>query len=133
MTMRAPVKQAGFSLLEVLVAFVILALSLGVILQIVSSGLRSASLAEDYAMASAHAASKLAELNLEKPERLENEQGEFESGKRWRVEVEEFPLEDEDEWRSPLVLYLVRVSVSWGAGREARTFELETLRSGAKL
>lgn len=130
--MRAPARQAGFSLLEVLVAFVILALSLGVILQIVSTGLRNAVLAEEYAVASAYASSKLAELSLQEASRLENDEGEFESGHGWRVEVREFPLDDEEEWRSSLVLYLVRVSVSWGTGRDARVFELETLRSGAK-
>jgi type II secretory pathway component PulJ len=44
-------RQTGMSLLEVLVAFAILALVLGVIMQIFSSGMRASRLGESYSKA----------------------------------------------------------------------------------
>ena len=55
-----PARQAGFTLLEVLTAFVLLAVALASILQIFSSGLRDAQLADEYARAVMMAQSRLA-------------------------------------------------------------------------
>ena len=46
---RSP--QCGFSLLEVLVAFAILSVSLGVLLQVFATGLRNVGMADDYSRA----------------------------------------------------------------------------------
>jgi general secretion pathway protein I len=55
-------RQAGFTILEVLTAFVLLAVALAAILQIFSSGLRDAQLADEYARATMMAQSRLAAL-----------------------------------------------------------------------
>jgi general secretion pathway protein I len=55
-----PSREAGFTVLEVLMAFVLLALTLGALLQVFSSGLRDAQLADEYARATMIAQSKLA-------------------------------------------------------------------------
>ena len=44
-------KQKGFSLLEILIAFSILAISLGILLKIFSAGINTAVVAEDYTVA----------------------------------------------------------------------------------
>jgi general secretion pathway protein I len=58
-------KQAGFSLLEVLVAFSILALSMGTLMQIFSGGLRNVGLSEEYARAVAIAEEQLVSIGIE--------------------------------------------------------------------
>ena len=58
-------RQAGFSLLEVLVAFSIFSVSLGIIFQIYSKGAQSARLADDYANAVMIAQSRLATIGIE--------------------------------------------------------------------
>lgn len=57
---RRPARQAGFTILEVLAAFVVLALTLGALMQVFSGGLREAQLADEYARAAQVAQSRLA-------------------------------------------------------------------------
>lgn len=54
-----PVREAGFTVLEVLTAFVLMAVTLAVILQVFSSGLRDAQLADEYARATLISQSRL--------------------------------------------------------------------------
>lgn len=55
-----PAREAGFTILEVLAAFVLLATALAAILQVFSIGLRDAQLADEYARAVMIAQSRLA-------------------------------------------------------------------------
>ena len=55
-----PARAAGFTLLEVLAAFVLFAVALAVILQVFTGGLRDAQLADEYARATMIAQSRLA-------------------------------------------------------------------------
>ena len=57
------VNSRGFTLLETLVALSVLAISLGVTYQVFSSALQGSNLADDYAKASMHADSHLAEIS----------------------------------------------------------------------
>lgn len=56
---RLPVKQEGFTLLEVVVAFSLLAVTVTVILQLFSSNLRVLATSEDYAAAVLRAEAKM--------------------------------------------------------------------------
>ena len=77
--------SSGFSLLEVLVAFVILALTLSVVMRIFSGGLRNVALADGYSRAVLLAESRLAELSVLP---LEGEaSGEFDGKYRWRSSI----------------------------------------------
>ena len=124
--------QGGFSLLEVLVAFSVLALSLGVLLEIFSTALRGVGLSEQYSEAAFLAESRLASVGVDIP--LESgalESGE-EQGYRWEVNVAPYTGEDLETrpgYREPLV---VQVLVSWqDFGRERRVFA-QTLRLSAE-
>jgi general secretion pathway protein I len=136
--------QAGFSLLEVLVAFSILALSLGVLMQIFSGAMRNAVLSDQYSQATLLAQSKLSSVGSEEPLRDGETQGSFENGMRWRVTVtpyEEIPAEgaEQAEEEEPAVRpasrrrrriegYRVIVEVSWEDADKLRRVELESLR-----
>jgi len=133
-TMRR--KQRGFSLLEILVAFSILALSLGVLMQIFSGSLRNTEVTHDQAQAVMLAQSLLASAGVEAP-LSPGETGGVQTGKyRWLLRVRPFPDEiragETEAVRLPPVLDLweVTASVTWGgiAGVPERGVSLATLR-----
>ena len=78
-------RQAGFSLLEVLVAFSILALSMGTLMQIFSGGLRNVGLSEDYARAVAIAEDQLVAIGIEFPLIAGDSRGELGEKFRWHM------------------------------------------------
>lgn len=120
--------QQGFSLLEILVAFAILAVSLGVLLQIFSTGLRSATLAEDYSKATLHAQSLLAALGTEIPLTEGVIEGRIDDRFRWRSTVSRFSADYAGITEFKGTAYEVSVEVFWEDPGQARSVVLESLR-----
>jgi general secretion pathway protein I len=75
----------GFSLLEVLVAFAIMALALGALMQVFSTGLRTVTLGDEYTRAVLLAESKLAAMGVEEPLQEGEQSGTFDEHYRWRT------------------------------------------------
>lgn len=133
-------RARGFSLLEVLVAFTILALSLGVLMQIFSGSLRNADVTRDAAQATALAQTLLAGAGIETPLVAGESGGVHGSKFRWRLVMapyEEPPRPGVPEnLRIPGAVEMWRVTarVAWGGDERAggRTSErdvtLTTLR-----
>jgi type II secretory pathway pseudopilin PulG len=113
--------------LEVLIAFVILAFSLGAITSQFSGSLRSVRQGEEYAEAVAVARTQLAQLDLEGMESAGPEAGETEEGYRWRRELSPLAEESLSASEDTLEPVVVTVTVSWGTLRE-RSIELSTVR-----
>lgn len=120
--------QQGFSLLEILVAFAILAVSLGVLLQIFSTGLRSATLAEDYSKATLHAQSLLAALGTEFPLTEGVIEGRIDDRFHWRSTVSQFYEDSPGNNSFKGTAYRVSVEVFWEDPGQARSVVLESLR-----
>lgn len=122
-------QQQGFSLLEVLVAFSILALSLGVLVQIFSSSVRGALVSESYNRGLILAESRLASVGIETPLEVGTTEGDGDPPYHWRVDVAPYQTADRDN-RQDLQdgLYRVEVLVHWRDGRARREIKLETLR-----
>ncbi|HET6518572.1 MAG TPA: prepilin-type N-terminal cleavage/methylation domain-containing protein [Geminicoccaceae bacterium] len=120
---------AGFTLIEVLIAFVILALALGALLPGFSTGLRGLDTADDYATAALLAESRLAAVGREEPLEEGTTAGEFDDRFRWRLDVTALPGADPDGVL-PVLPYGVVLTVSWDARDDERSVVIETLRLG---
>jgi general secretion pathway protein I len=117
----------GFTLIEVLVAFLILAFSLGALFSLFSGSLRSVSQGEDYAHAAALARAQLARVDADGIDGQGVDAGETEDGYRWRMEFAPLPdpvVPSGDGGFEPLA---VTVTVSWGA-LDNRSVALSTVR-----
>ena len=80
-------RRGGFTLLEVLIAFTILAVALVALLRAFSSGLRGLDAAEAGAAALQHARSKIEEVGTVIPLEAGEHGGEFEDGTRWSIVI----------------------------------------------
>lgn len=120
-------RRRGFTLIEVVVAFAILALALGVFLRVFSGGLGNARISEDYTMATLLAQSKLAAVGIEEPLTEGEAEGRIDGRFRWRIVVRPW-AEDPPAEEAPLRAYDVAVAVFWGKADEERSVSLSTLR-----
>ena len=123
----------GMTLIEVLVAFIVLSVTMAVIMQIFSGGMRNARLAESYSRAVLLAESRMAAVGLERPLALGEESGQVGYDMQWRVSVS--PAEEEATTNTqlmPVRLYRVRVTAAWGEDGRQRQVELVTLRLGPR-
>jgi general secretion pathway protein I len=125
-------QSRGMTLIEVLVAFVVLSVTLAVILQIFTGGMRNARLADSYSRAVFLAESKLAAAGVDRPLLAGDAAGQTED-LQWRVNVQ--PMDDggaTDQLLLPSRLYQVSVRVAWNEGGHDRQILLESLRLGAR-
>jgi len=130
MDRRKPSFNAGFTLLEVVVAMAILGLGLVVIMELFSSGLRLARMSEEYSQAVGLARAKLEEVRIAENLAEGEEQGEFNREYRWKVgikKVEVLPVEKGDI-QAPVDLYQIQVHVLWGGGAGERSATFESYR-----
>ncbi len=134
-----PAREAGFTIVEVLAAFVVFGLALAGIMQLFTRGLTDAQLADEYARAVMIAQSRLAAFTAVEQVEERNAEG-TEDRYRWRVtaaaydERRETPNADASRDLN-LRVRLIRVDsvVAWSAadGR-ARDVRLATLVLAAK-
>lgn len=122
----------GFSLLEVVVAFAILAVSLGVLYQIFSGAAQRASLLQQYNHAVSLAESKLARIGTEEPLVAGRFSGEFNADYRWDSTVEALEAKRADSRERLSPFYQVTVAVTRTQTEHVPLVTLTTVRMGAE-
>lgn len=119
----------GFTLLEVLVAMTIMAMTIGVLMNVYSSVLDRSSLSTEYRTATTIAQTVLKE-RMRSGERLDpHMEGQFDKKFKWNIDVE--PFDDgarNHDANALLSLYSLNVSVQWVHKQKARKINLNTIR-----
>ena len=126
--------DAGFTLLEMLIAFAIAALAVVALLQSSLAGLRASQIAGRYEEALARARSRLAALEAT-PIVAGDLRGEDGGGYHWRVRIVALARSGASgrlmtDQSAGLTLYAVTVAVGWQDGGQAREVQLQTQRLG---
>lgn len=127
--------QTGFTLLEVVAAFAILALGLGMAMQAASGAMQQSRQSAEHTRAALHARSVLDTLGV--GERLEEGryEGEFADGYRWHADVSPFELDGEElpvgysPELSAVSLLRVDLVIEWERGRQTAEARFSTLRA----
>jgi len=118
-------KQAGFTLLESLVALSVLAISLGVIYQIFGTSLRNMRYAKEYSHAQMYAESKLSEVGKGIPVKEGNYEGRFDQKYSWTLSVKPISGVSENDVIAKFRIYFI---VLWDSSRGQRSIEITTHR-----
>jgi len=131
MKYKAKKKHQGFSLLEILVAFTIMAVSLTIVLKIFSAGVNTAIVSEDYIIATQIAESLMAKTGIEEPLIASETSGTEDDKYQWTVKIESSSQFVEDESNTELMD--VQVLVQWGNEQgNGRMIELNTIKTRHK-
>ena len=125
--MKLRARCGGFSLLEMLVAFTILALVLGALFQIFSAGMHAARSGDRYSRATEIAQSKLAALGVEYALTEGTVSGTTDDDYHWRITVS--PYIDDQLPIAEIALRPLRVNVEilWDDGGKSYTFALKSM------
>ena len=124
-------RSNGFTLIEVLVAFGILALTLVALLQVFSQGLRSVDVAERHLIATMLMRSILADLGTEIPIAAGERSGDIDDGYRWTTRMAlSQTIAPVATAQGVYLPYEVEVEIAWN-GRPVTT--VTTLRIAAEL
>lgn len=127
-------RARGFTLLEVLLAFVIFALSFAVVLEILGGSMRSSVRAREYTEVALLAQSLMDGVGNETPILEGGGSGESRGGYRWELVISPYlPRRDGERYlelaeMSGTVLYWIDLDVAWGEAPRERSAHFSTVR-----
>lgn len=130
----------GFTLLEVMLAFVLLATAMGLLVAMLANGLRQVRQAQGETEATLHAQSLLDQIGVLEPIVPGRREGTFDHDRyRYQLEISEAedPVPIAKDSREPAVapavggprLYRIALALTWGAGQPAQQLRFVTLRA----
>lgn len=126
--------QRGYTLIEVLVAFSVLALALTLLLGTLSGATRQVRWSADAGRAALHAQSLIAQVGVGEVLVPGRREGELDAGRyRWTLEVSPWsdPAQPPPPTGMPATtaqLMALRLRLEWGDGGQAQSLEVESLR-----
>ena len=122
---RRSMHDGGFTLMEVLVAGVIMTISFVLVMQLFSKGQRLSKDSCNYTRAVVHAKDKMEEISPDP----QTDSGEFEDGFTWVALVEHFATPEEDGEASLFSLISIKVKVLWDDNNKTYAVELVRLKT----
>ena len=125
---RTPRPERGFTLLEVLVAFSIFAVSMGLLFQIFNKGTRAAMLSDEYSRAIVIAQSRLAGIGIEDRLEVGEYHGNEDDTYRWTVTIQSHADSDSLESKYGISQRVVKIVVSWNTGGKEHSVTLNTIK-----
>ena len=132
-TFRYPTQQAaGFTLLEILVAFVVFVMAFAVVMEVITGAARNTVKSSRHTQIALLAQSKMDELGIIEPIVEGTSSGRFEDGTGWQLSISPFeaPYDSDATLAAPPVdLFRVDLTLSWRDGNKQRSAHFVTLRS----
>jgi len=128
-------QQGGFTLLEVLVAFIVFVMIFGAVLEALGMAMRNTRRSAEVSEAALWAQSKLDALGTIEELEEGSDSGEFNRRYRWQLDVRKAEIAREDGISAdsfPVDLYRVELVVSWGDRNRRTEQRFVTLRSMLK-
>ena len=117
----SPARSSGMSLIEVLVAFVILSMVMSVILRINATSLRNHEVSKQYLEAVQIAESRMVEMGMEDQSVNLVRDGEEKGGYRWEFVRQPYAGWNEEKLQGlPVEPVEERMEISWGEGETPR-------------
>jgi len=124
---RDPEREAGFTLIEILVSFAIAALVLGVLYRVYSTGLQATLAGQRYSNAVLLAQSTLEELSAVRPDATDDTVGLYH--RSWDIVNRPDLMPAGSQMQA--APYEITVTIAWREGAHQREISLSTLRLGA--
>lgn len=123
-----PISGSGFTLIETLVATMILSISVVVVMQLFSGGLKSSKLAGNYTRACFYAREKMETFLLQGAWSDGVYSGEFGDGYTWQARIERLgPVVDEAAQKPLVNQFNLTIGVSWQEGNRLKNFKISTI------
>jgi len=126
-SIQYPVSNRGFTLIEILVAISILSISLVVIFQLFSGGLKSSRLSDQYTRGIFRAKEKMEEILLSTDFAEEETEGEFGDLFRWKSSIVRMEQAEDEEAKLPFNTFNIKVDVMWYEGDKEKHFAISTM------
>lgn len=130
---RAPRRQRGYSLIEVIVAFALLAAGLSLLLGTLSGSAKQVRWSGDAGRAALHAQSLLDQVGVGEQLKPGQRDGDFDDGRyRWTMKIARWtdPALPANKLATPGAMQLMELDllVEWGDARPGQRLQLKTLR-----
>ena len=126
LSFHSPRDRSGFTLLETLVALVILSVSIMVALELFSQNLRALRVSEETSRAVLHARATMEEMLADEARPPSYQEGAYEDGFRWSCSAAPQPTAAETT-RAPELIEL-EVEIRWPAGEGWKSVSMRTLK-----
>ena len=124
-------RAAGFSLLEVIAAIMVLAITFGVLMEVAGGSIRLSRNAAEHTQASMWARTLLDTRFTFEPLKPGTSEGRFDSHYRWKLSVMPWTGPGVTVAPGGLRMYRIDLDVLWGAQPSERSAHFSTLRIGS--
>ncbi len=125
-------QQSGFTLLEILVAFVVFVLAFAVVMEVITGAARNTIKSSRQTQIALLAQSKMDEVGILEPVAEGASHGRFADGTTWELQITPFdaPYDNDMQLAAPPVdLFRVDLTLSWRDRNKTRSAHFVTLRA----